>query len=211
MKISPSILNCNFLNLQKEIKKIKTASMLHLDIMDGHFVPNLSFGYDISKQISKFSNLDLDIHLMISEPLKYIDDFIFKTTKYITVHSEVNDFKKAISYIKAKNIKAGVSIKPNTQVDDIKDVLPLVDLVLVMSVEPGFGGQEFIEKTYKKVMLLSNLKKELNLKFLIEVDGGINFEIAKKLKEKGANSVVVGSFLFKQKNIKKAIRKFKEF
>ena len=211
MKISPSILNCNFLNLQKEIKKIKTASMLHLDIMDGHFVPNLSFGYDIAKQISKFSNLDLDTHLMISEPLKYIDDFVFKTTKYITVHSEVNDFKKAISYIKAKNIKAGVSIKPNTQVDDIKDVLPLVDLVLVMSVEPGFGGQEFIEKTYKKVSLLNNLKKELNLKFLIEVDGGINFEIAKKLKEKGANSVVVGSFLFKQKNIKKAIKKFKEF
>lgn len=211
MKISPSILNCNFLNLQKEIKKIKTASMLHLDIMDGHFVPNLSFGCDIAKQISKFSNLDLDIHLMISEPLKYIDDFIFKTTKYITVHSEVNDFKKAISYIKAKNIKAGVSIKPNTQIDDIKDVLPLVDLVLVMSVEPGFGGQEFIEKTYKKVLLLNNLKKELNLKFLIEVDGGINFEIAKKLKERGANSVVVGSFLFKQKNIKKAIRKFKEF
>lgn len=211
MKISPSILNCNFLNLQKELKKIKTANMLHLDIMDGHFVPNLSFGYDISKQISKFSNLDLDIHLMISEPLKYIDDFIFKTTKYITVHSEVNDFKKAISYIKAKNIKAGVSIKPNTQIDDIKEVLPLVDLVLIMSVEPGFGGQEFIEKTYKKVILLNNLKKELNLKFLIEVDGGINFEIAKKLKEKGANSVVVGSFLFKQKNIKKAIRKFKEF
>lgn len=211
MKISPSILNCNFLNLQKQIKKIKTANMLHLDIMDGHFVPNLSFGYDIAKQISKFSNLDLDIHLMISEPLKYIDDFIFKTTKYITVHSEVNDFKKSISYIKAKNIKAGVSIKPNTPIDNIKDVLPLVDLVLIMSVEPGFGGQEFIEKTYKKVMLLNNLKKELNLKFLIEVDGGINFEIAKKLKEKGADSVVVGSFLFKQKNIKKAIRKFKGF
>ena len=210
MIISPSILNCNFLNLEKELKKIKTANLIHLDIMDGHFVPNISFGMDISKQISNFPNIFFDIHLMISDPIKYIDKFIFKNTKYITIHSEIKNYKEVITYLKSKNVKVGISLKPNTPLDNILDILDKIDLVLVMSVEPGFGGQKFIEKTYEKVSMLNDIRKNKNLNFLIEVDGGINFEIAKKLKLNGADSVVVGSFLFKQKNIKKAIDLFKK-
>ena len=210
MIIAPSILNCNFLNLEKELKKIKTADLIHLDIMDGHFVPNISFGMDISKQISNFPNIFFDIHLMISDPIKYIDKFIFKNTKYITIHSEIKNYKEVITYLKSKNVKVGISLKPNTPVDNILDILDKIDLVLVMSVEPGFGGQKFIEKMYEKVSLLNDIRKNKNLNFLIEVDGGINFEIAKKLKLNGADSVVVGSFLFKQKNIKKAIDLFKK-
>lgn len=210
MIISPSILNCNFLNLEKELKKIKTADLIHLDIMDGHFVPNISFGMDISKQISNFPNIFFDIHLMISDPIKYIDKFIFKNTKYITIHSEIKNYKEVITYLKSKNVKVGISLKPNTPVDNILDILDKIDLVLVMSVEPGFGGQKFIEQTYEKVSMLNDIRKNKNLNFLIEVDGGINFEIAKKLKLNGADSVVVGSFLFKQKNIKRAIDLFKK-
>lgn len=210
MIISPSILNCNFLNLEKELKKIKTADLIHLDIMDGHFVPNISFGMDISKQISNFPNIFFDIHLMISDPIKYIDKFIFKNTKYITIHSEIKNYKEVITYLKSKNVKVGISLNPNTPLDNILDILDKIDLVLVMSVEPGFGGQKFIEETHKKVSMLNDIRKNKNLNFLIEVDGGINFKIAKKLKLNGADSVVVGSFLFKQKNIKRAIDLFKK-
>jgi ribulose-phosphate 3-epimerase len=209
MKVSPSILTSDFLNLKEEIKKIDSADYIHLDIMDGNFVDNLSFGPSISKQVSSISKKPLDVHLMVLNPLKWIESFTFPNTKIITVHYESNHYLDAIKKIKALGLQVGISIKPKTKVHDIINVIPLVDLVLIMSVEPGFGGQPFLLNQAQKIEELIKIRKSNKYNFLIEVDGGINDTTIAYVKN--ADICVVGSYLFNQKNPKKVIEFFHNY
>ncbi|MDL2292443.1 ribulose-phosphate 3-epimerase [Acholeplasma sp. OttesenSCG-928-E16] len=210
MKIAPSILTSDFADLKNEIKSISNADYIHLDIMDGHFVPNMSFGPYVSKCISKITDKPLDIHLMVTDPLFWIDQFSFNNTKYITIHIEANNFLETVKKIKDLNIKVGVSVKPNTSIEELKEYLAEIDLVLVMTVEPGFGGQSFLSEAAKKIVKLNRLRKENNYHYLIEVDGGINQDTIKIIKDYGADIAVVGSFLFNQNNRNEMIDKLKK-
>ena len=205
MKIAPSVLTANFTKLAEEIKSIESADLIHIDIMDGIFVPNISFGPAITKQINDLSNINLDVHLMVLNPLDWVEKFAFDKVEYITVHFESNNFLEAINKIKALNKKVGITIKPNTKVSEIKDYLKVVDLVLVMSVEPGFGGQKFIASSLDKVKELVELRTNNNYNYLIEIDGGVNKETASLVKEAGVDIAVVGSYLFNQENRKKTM------
>lgn len=205
MKIAPSILTADFTNLKNEIESIQSADIIHIDVMDGNFVPNISFGPAITKQINDLSNINLDVHLMVQNPLFWIDKFAFNKVEYITVHYEANNYLEAIKKTKELGIKAGISIKPNTNVSEIISLLDQVDLVLIMSVEPGFGGQKFMQNSIAKIRELVHLRKELGLKFVIEIDGGINNETAEIVKDAGVDIAVVGSYLFNQTNRKKTM------
>jgi ribulose-phosphate 3-epimerase len=205
MKIAPSVLTADFTNLKEELDSIETADLLHLDIMDGHFVPNISFGPAIAKQIEKNTTLNLDVHLMVTNPYQWIKDFAFKKVKYITIHIESNQVDESIKLIQKHHIGVGISVKPNTKIDQIIPYLKDVDLVLVMTVEPGFGGQSFIMSSLDKVKELVELRKNKGLSFLIEVDGGVNFETAKLAKEAGVDIAVAGSYLFNMKDRKKGM------
>ena len=216
VEVSISILNANFLNLEKEILKAKGIGIkyLHFDVMDGHFVPNISFGAPVLDSIKHNFGLINDVHLMISDPLKYIEDFVKAGADIITFHYEAlkndEERKEVISKIKSFNIKVGISIKPNT---DIKVLLPFlneVDLILVMSVEPGFGGQKFMDSALDKINFLSQEKSKNGLKYLIEVDGGINNQTFKKCKEAGVDICVIGSYLYKSSNMKESYELLKE-
>ncbi|WP_041139142.1 ribulose-phosphate 3-epimerase [Beduini massiliensis] len=215
MIISPSVLSANFADLKTDIKKIEEggASWLHYDVMDGHFVPNISFGYSILGDVRKVTDLFLDVHLMISDPKKYLNDFIKAGADLITFHYEscddLDQVKSVITEIKNQGIKAGISIKPNTDVEAIKPVLADLDLVLVMSVEPGFGGQSFMPKAIDKIKTLRNWIDQGKMECLIEVDGGINEETGKQCKEAGADVLVAGSYIFKHENTKEAIESLK--
>lgn len=201
VKISPSLLSANFACLDKEIKDIEQtkATWLHYDVMDGHFVPNISFGSSILNDINKITSLFLDVHLMISDPLYYVDSFIQSGADLITFHYEAvsaTKIDRLIDTIKQKNVQVGISIKPNTPVDVLKPFLNKIDLVLVMSVEPGFGGQSFQDQAIDKIKQLAMLKKEHNFNYLIEVDGGINEVTGKLCKEAGCDVLVAGSYIF---------------
>ena len=209
MKIAPSVLTADFTDLENELKSIKTADYLHLDIMDGHFVPNISFGPAISKMISKKTNLPLDIHLMVTNPYQWIDAFTFKNTKYITIHVESNDVRKTIDKIKSNHIKLGLSVKPKTKVDELLPYISEIDLVLVMTVEPGFGGQSFMHDMMDKVKELVEIRKKFNLSFEIEVDGGINDQTIEIARLSGVDVCVAGSYLFNLKDRKKGILSLK--
>ena len=205
--ISPSILSADFANLERDIKKVeKFVPWLHVDVMDGIFVPNITIGAPVVKSIRKVTNLFLDTHLMIENPIKYIDDFIDAGSDLITFHIEASkdDTIKTIEKIKSKNKKAGISIKPNTPVKAIKDFVDFVDLVLIMSVEPGFGGQKFIYDTLDKVAEIKHYSNNSNL--IIQFDGGINDKTAKLCKNSGADSLVAGNYIYKSENIEKAIK-----
>lgn len=204
MKISPSILNANFLDLENEISKISTADYLHLDVMDGNFVPNISFGPYISKQAASSSSLLVDIHLMINDPMKYIDQFVFPNTYVITIHCETEEPLKTLQYIRKRNINAGISLRPSTDLEALKPLLPYCDLILVMSVEPGFGGQKFIPETKERIQKLVQWREENSYAYQIEVDGGINDETILEVEE--ADICVVGSYLFSNPDIKEAIK-----
>lgn len=209
MLVAPSILNCNFKKLEEELNSLNNIDYYHIDIMDGNFVPNISFGPEITAHVSEVSKVPLDIHLMVKDPLMWIDDFTFANTEYITVHYESNNFEESLSKIKENGVKTGISIKPNTNVDVILPYLKEVDLVLVMTVEPGFGGQSFMEGMMLKTKELANYRKENNLDFIIEVDGGINGDNIKVCKENGVDMVVAGSYIFKNKDRNKAVLSLK--
>lgn len=205
MKIAPSVLTADFATLTEELKSINTADYLHLDIMDGHFVPNLSFGPAITESIGKSTSLPLDIHLMVTNPKQWIEPFAKAKPVYITIHVEANDVKETLALIRSKQIKAGISLKPNTEIQAIVPFLDQVGLVLVMTVEPGFGGQGFIHQMLDKVETLVKIRQEKNLDFQIEVDGGINLETSKLCKQRGVDIAVAGSYLFNMKDRKKGI------
>ncbi len=210
IQISPSILSADFSQLGSEIKRLEEggADMIHVDVMDGHFVPNLTIGPPVIKTLRKYTKLPFDVHLMISPVHKYIEDYAKAGANIITIHPEAtSNLKESIDLIKKLNVKVGVSLNPDTKINIIENILDKIDLVLVMSVYPGFGGQKFIPEAIKKIENLSNLKKNKNLNFDIEVDGGINFENNKIVIKAGANILVSGTTIFKENNgnIKKNI------
>jgi ribulose-phosphate 3-epimerase len=205
MKIAPSVLTADFGNLKEELDSIQTADYIHLDIMDGHFVPNMSFGPAIAKQISKLTSLPLDVHLMVTNPLFWVPKFIFSNTKFITIHVESNDVEKTIDTILDHDIALGLCLKPKTAVDAILPFIHQAKLILVMTVEPGFGGQSFMEEMMKKVLELDLLRKQHGYDFLIQVDGGINDQTIDICKENKVDIVVAGSYLFNMKDRKKGI------
>jgi ribulose-phosphate 3-epimerase len=208
--ISASILNSNFGNLESEINKAEEAGVdwIHLDIMDGHFVPNISFGPRVVSICKQITDLPLDVHLMISDPDKYIKDFSDSGADYISVHIENNpNIHRTLQEISSNGKHAGIVVNPGTPIESIFSVLHMVDYVLVMSVNPGFGGQSFLPETLEKIEKLSNELNIRNLSIPIEVDGGVNEETAKDAKISGANIFVVGSFIFNNPNgIKEAVK-----
>lgn len=215
IEISPSILSCDFRYLDKEINSIKDyVKYLHFDVMDGNFVPNISFGIPVLESINKGNyGLVNDVHLMIINPLKYIERFIDAGANIVTFHYEacVNDMEinKAINLIHSKNALAGLSIKPGTDVCAIVPFAMKLDLVLVMSVEPGFGGQKFNPNVLNKIKRLDDLRKKEGYHYLIEVDGGINEITGKECVDNGADILVAGSYIFKNEDRKKACNSLK--
>ena len=215
IQISPSILSADFSQLGNEIKRLEDggADMIHVDVMDGHFVPNLTIGPPVIRTLRKYSGLKFDVHLMISPVHKYIKDFADAGADIITIHPEAtDDLAVSIKHIKSLGKKVGISLNPNTDVSIIENHLENADLILVMSVYPGFGGQKFIPEVIKKIELLKNIRKEKNYIYDIEVDGGINFLYSKDVIKAGADILVSGTTIFKENNgnIKKNIETLKE-
>ena len=214
IKISPSILSADFSQLGIEIKRLEDggADMIHVDVMDGHFVPNLTIGPPVIKNLKKQSSIPFDVHLMISQVHKYIEAYSDAGADIITIHPEsTDDLKSTISKIKSLNKKVGVSLNPKTKIDIITKYLDEIDLVLIMSVNPGFGGQKFMPEVLEKIKDLKKIQIEEGKNFDIEIDGGINFENAKTAIEAGANILVSGTTIFKSNNgdIKKNIELLK--
>lgn len=210
MKVAPSILTADFLNLAKELTTIQTADRFHIDIMDGNFVPNISFGPYITKLTNDFSSVPLDIHLMVDWPDFWIDKFNLSNTHNITFHFESkSDVNQIISKIKETGKKVGISIKPSTEVKEIIPLLSKIDIVLVMSVEPGFGGQKFISNALNKISELADFRKKHHLNFEIEVDGGVDQTNISAIKQAGADVVVAGSYIFNQADREAAISSLK--
>ena len=210
IQISPSILSADFSQLGKEIKKLEDAGadMIHVDVMDGHFVPNLTIGPPVIKALKKNSLLPFDVHLMISPVHKYIESYAIAGADIITIHPEAtNDLLGSINKIREFKKKVGVSLNPETKIEIIKEHLNQIDLVLIMSVNPGFGGQKFMPEVLNKVRKLDEIRKNLKLNFVIEIDGGINFENSKLAIESGVDILVSGTTIFKNNNgdIKKNI------
>ena len=214
IQISPSILSADFSQLGNEIKRLEEsgADMIHVDVMDGHFVPNLTIGPPVIKALKKNTSMIFDVHLMISPVHKYIEAYSDAGADIITIHPEAtDDLKTSISKIKELNKKVGISLNPETQTDVILNYIDQIDLVLIMSVNPGFGGQKFMPEVLPKVIELKKIQQEKNLNFDIEIDGGINFDNAKRALEAGANILVSGTTIFKSNNgdIKKNIELLK--
>jgi len=210
IQISPSILSADFSQLGNEIKRLEDggADMIHVDVMDGHFVPNLTMGPPVIKALRKYTKLPFDVHLMISPVHKYIQDYADAGADIITIHPETTDnLKESINHVKELKKKVGVSLNPETKIDVVTNFLNEVDLVLIMSVHPGFGGQKFIPEVLNKIKELKNIQDEKKLDFDIEIDGGINFDNNKLAIEAGANILVSGTSVFKNNNgnIKKNI------
>ena len=201
--IAPSVLSCDFANVQRDVEMINNSSAdwFHVDVMDGVFVPNISFGFPIIKAIKKHAKKPLDVHLMIANPDQYIEEFAKSGADILTVHYETcPHLHRTIQLIHSFGMRAGVALNPHTPVDLLEHVIEDLDLVLIMSVNPGFGGQKFIEKTIAKVKKIKSLIISTNSKALIEVDGGVNLETGKELIDAGANALVAGSFIFQSEN-----------
>lgn len=205
--IAPSILSSDFANLEREIKRLEEngADWVHVDVMDGHFVPNLTIGAPVVKAMRRVCSIPLDVHLMIDNPKKYIKDFALAGSDIITFHYEAakDNVKEIVELIKSYKIKAGISIKPNTPVSEILPYIDDIDLILIMTVEPGFGGQTFIDDCGLKINEIKEFIKDKNI--IIEVDGGINSKTAKICSGYGANALVAGNYIFSHPNMKEAI------
>ena len=210
IQISPSILSADFSNLEKDIKKLETAGadMIHVDVMDGHFVPNITIGPPVIKALRSKTSLPFDVHLMIDPVHKYIKDFANAGADIITIHPEATpNLQESIDEIRSFKKKVGISLNPDTKIDIVEDYLDKVDLILIMSVYPGFGGQKFISDVLEKIKSLKDYKDKKKLNFDIEVDGGINFSNFKSVIDAGANVLVSGTTIFKENDgdIKKNI------
>ncbi len=208
IKIAPSLLSADFRNLEKQIKLCEkgSADLLHLDIMDGHFVPNITFGPMVVKAINSVTHIKLDTHLMIEKPERYIKDFADAGSDIITVHVETcPHLHRTIQLIQSYGKKAGVTLNPSTPASALTQVLKFVDLILVMTVNPGFGGQKFISEMIEKIEIIACMRDNVNPHILIEVDGGVNEQNAKKLADAGTDILVAGNSIFLQKNIPDAI------
>ena len=212
--ISPSILGGSFSNMEKIIDSLdkSEAEYIHFDVMDGDFVPNLTFGPQFISNLRNRTKKVFDVHLMINRVGKFLDDYIKAGSDIITFHIEIEEnFSELISKIKDKNIKVGIAIKPKTPWEEIKSLLHSIDQVIIMTVEPGFGGQSFMDSQIDKIKSISNYIKENNLSVDIEIDGGVNYETGKICRDAGANILVAGSFLFKKENLLTATNELNKF
>ena len=215
IQVSPSILSADFSKLGEDIKRLEEsgADMIHVDVMDGHFVPNLTIGPPVIKSLRKYTNLPFDVHLMINPVHKYIKDYSDAGADIITFHPEATkNVLETINLIKSLNKKVGISLNPNTEINIAQEHLDKIDLVLIMSVHPGFGGQSFIHKVINKIKELDKIRKEKNFKYQIEIDGGINFETSKIAIDAGVDILVSGTTVFKENNgdLKKNIETLKK-
>ena len=200
--LSPSILSCDYMNMQRDFEACKEygCKWLHVDIMDGHFVPNLSFGYSLVKSMRPVTDLVLDVHLMIDTPIKYAEEFCKAGADYLTIHVEADtheNIKKTLELIRSLGVKPGIVVKPKTPASAVAEYLPMVDLVLVMTVEPGFGGQKFMADMMPKVKELRTMLDAVNPSCHLEVDGGVDLNTCVTCKENGADVLVAGSAYFK--------------
>jgi ribulose-phosphate 3-epimerase len=213
VKIAPSILSADFMRLGEEIKAAESAGvdMLHIDIMDGHFVPNITIGPFIVETIRKATKVPLDVHLMIEEPDRYLKDFIDAGADYLTVHAEASvHLHRTVKWIKESGVKAGVSLNPATSISHLDYILSDIDLVLLMSVNPGFGGQEFIPQVLEKIKETQRILSARGVPALIEVDGGIKYDNAKEVADAGADILVMGSAFFKSSDYRELTLKLRE-
>lgn len=207
-KVAPSILSADFSKLGADVQEICEfgADYIHVDVMDGAFVPNISFGAGVMKSLNNVTTIPYDVHLMIEDPDRYIEDFVTPNTEFITVHQEAcRHLDRTIQHIHSTGVKAGVALNPATPIVMVEDVLDKVDMILIMSVNPGFGGQKFIPRALDKIRLLDEIRKANGYDFVIEVDGGVNLQNCEELKSVGTDILVAGSAVFKAESRKEAI------
>ncbi|NLD10990.1 MAG: ribulose-phosphate 3-epimerase [Clostridiales bacterium] len=211
-KLAPSILSADFSKLGEEVTRVSNAGAdyLHIDVMDGHFVPNISFGAGVMKSLDCYDSAPYDVHLIIEDPDKYIQDFVTEKTEFITVHQEACiHLDRTIDHIKSYGVGAGVSLNPATPVSTLENILSKVDLVLIMSVNPGFGGQSFIEETLTKVKKLVDIREKMSYNWVIEIDGGVNLKNAKTIADAGVDILVAGSAVFGANDVEGCVKEFK--
>ena len=214
IQLAPSILSADFARLGEQVEDVTKAGadLIHVDVMDGHFVPNISFGASVMKSLDNLETAPYDVHLMIENPDSYLGDFVTEKTEYITVHQEAcKHLHRTIQHIRSYGVGAGVSLNPATPVSSLENILEDVDLVLIMSVNPGFGGQSIIHSTLRKIRKLADIREKNNLKFRIEIDGGVNLKTIPDVAETGVDIIVAGSAVFGAEDLEKRVAELKEY